>query len=153
MLEIARYTRRPAFFFVLQTLSKLFWSCCVVYPTCCSPGVRCMRLTTYQVLSKAVVDRVRLVRLENCRQKQINGVRFNMSENVLERGAEYSDHDNVMMQRALFLTEVHPSYYRSRRLSTVDSHRLPGYSTIIRRAKSNLPLLPIWKKDEEMSLA
>ena len=31
----------------LQTLSMLFWSFCVVYPTCCSPDVCCMRLTTY----------------------------------------------------------------------------------------------------------
>ena len=50
------------------------------------------------VLSNAVVDRVRVVRLENYRQKQANGVRFNMSENVLERGTEYSDHNNVMMK-------------------------------------------------------
>ena len=49
------------------------------------------------VLSNAVVDQVQVVRLENYRQKQINGVRFSMSENVLERGTEYSDHNNVMM--------------------------------------------------------
>ena len=51
------------------------------------------------VLSNAVVDRVRVVRLENYRQKQINGVRVNMClKKLLERGIEYSDHEiSVMM--------------------------------------------------------
>ena len=74
---------------VLQTLSKLFWSCCVVYPNLLFP--RCPLHALDNAISNAVGDRVRVVRLENYRQKQINGVRFNMSENVHKRGTEYSD--------------------------------------------------------------
>ena len=49
------------------------------------------------VVSNAVVDRVLVVPLDHFRQKQTKGVRVNMSENVLERGTDYSDHNSCVM--------------------------------------------------------
>ena len=93
MLKIARYRLldgQPSFCGTVEAF--LVMLCCV--SNLLFPG--CPLHALDDVLSNAVVDRVRVVRLENYyRQKQINGVRVNMSENVLERGTEYPEHNNV----------------------------------------------------------
>ena len=83
MLEIARYTRRPAFFLCYKLCRTFLVMLCCIY-NLLFPG--CALHALDNELSNAVVDRVRVVRLEKYRQNQINVVRF-MSGNILERGS------------------------------------------------------------------
>ena len=146
MLKIARCTRRPAFFLCYK-LCRSFSGRVVLHiqPAVTRVSAACAWQRTLERRCRSSTSRSP----PKLWAKKINGVRVDLSESVLERGIEYSDH-----KQCDDVTCIISNWISSGVLllpKNVDRRLAPSFSIqhlpVIRCTKSNLPLLlSIWKK-------